>query len=1146
MAGNIKGLTVEIGGDTTKLGKALDGVEKKSKSLSGELGQINKLLKMDPGNADLLAQKQKVLADAVENTSEKLKTLKAANEKAAQSAGNYDAWKEKIDPINAQIEETVKKLKQLKATAETAAADFGVDSEEYAEAAAAVSDLEATLKALRKQAQDVNKEFDNPVSPEQYRALQREIIATEKKLGSYERAAKETAEAVDKLGKSGKGLSLSKTVDQQANDLKKLKASYVDVVAAQGKNSKAAKELETAIKTLSGELKTNKTRLADAEKAADKAAGELDDFADSAKKAEKSSGNLGSTLAGEAKAGLAAVGAACTAAITGLVAAAESTREYRTEMGKLDSAFTANGHSAETASATYKTLQGVIGETDQSVEAAQQISLLAKSEKDAANWAGLAAGVVGQFGDALQPETFYEAANETIKLGESTGAFTQMLEGCGMSVDKFNEGLAKCKTEGEKQAYMLKITEEALGDAGARYKEVNGEIIRANEANDAWMQSLSGVGGAIEPVITDIKLMGASMLSELVPGVQKVADAFRGLMNGDAGAADALGAAFSGLITQLLGKITELAPTLVNVAMSLITTLTTSLISMLPQLVTAGVQIITNILDGLTSAIPQITQALVTMIPKLVQALVTGIPQLIQGGVQLLLALLQAIPQILPPLVAALPQIVMSIINGLLAALPQLLTGAVQFLTAIIQAIPQLISMLVPQIPTIVTAIITGLLANIPVLIQGAVQLLNAIVQAIPLLIQALVPQIPTIVTTIVNELVGSVPVLLDAALQLFMALVQAIPQLIVALVAALPSVLQAIGSVLGALPSLIWGIFTQVLAKVGEWIGQMAGKAGEAGGGFLGKVVEFFKQLPGKIWTFLSNVISKAAAWVSNMASKARTAGSQFLSSVVSFISQLPGKAQAFLSNVIGRVASWASNMASRARAAGSNFINGAVNFIKQLPGKIWTFLSNAVSKVATWGTNMVSKAKSAMSRVVSSVTSTLKSLPSKVLSIGSNLVTGLWNGVSNKLQWLKNKLKSFTNSVLDSIKSFFGVNSPSRETAWVGDMLDQGLAQGVEDNANAPIKAMQKVSTGVLDAARNDVNGLQLERNLQTRTTAAQSAAASAGAGMLEKLDKILAAIEKGQVLTIDRKALIGATATDYDNTLGQRRALAARGAL
>ena len=60
-ASKIKGLTIELGGDTTKLGKALEDVNKKGRDLSSELGEINRLLKFDPGNADLLAQKQKNL-----------------------------------------------------------------------------------------------------------------------------------------------------------------------------------------------------------------------------------------------------------------------------------------------------------------------------------------------------------------------------------------------------------------------------------------------------------------------------------------------------------------------------------------------------------------------------------------------------------------------------------------------------------------------------------------------------------------------------------------------------------------------------------------------------------------------------------------------------------------------------------------------------------------------------------------------------------------------------------------------------------------------------------------------------------------------------------------------------------------------------
>ena len=80
----IKGLTVEIGGDTTKLGEALKNVEAKSRSLSSELGSINKLLKLDPTNTDLLAQKQQVLAEAISSTREKLDTLKAAEQQVQE------------------------------------------------------------------------------------------------------------------------------------------------------------------------------------------------------------------------------------------------------------------------------------------------------------------------------------------------------------------------------------------------------------------------------------------------------------------------------------------------------------------------------------------------------------------------------------------------------------------------------------------------------------------------------------------------------------------------------------------------------------------------------------------------------------------------------------------------------------------------------------------------------------------------------------------------------------------------------------------------------------------------------------------------------------------------------------------------------
>ncbi len=78
MAGRIQGITVEIGGDTTKLQTALKGVNTEIRNTQSQLRDVDKLLKLDPGNTELLAQKHRLLGDAVKETKEKLETLKMA------------------------------------------------------------------------------------------------------------------------------------------------------------------------------------------------------------------------------------------------------------------------------------------------------------------------------------------------------------------------------------------------------------------------------------------------------------------------------------------------------------------------------------------------------------------------------------------------------------------------------------------------------------------------------------------------------------------------------------------------------------------------------------------------------------------------------------------------------------------------------------------------------------------------------------------------------------------------------------------------------------------------------------------------------------------------------------------------------------
>jgi len=222
---------------------------------------------------------------------------------------------------------------------------------------------------------------------------------------------------------------------------------------------------------------------------------------------------------------------------------------------------------------------------------------------------------------------------------------------------------------------------------------------------------------------------------------------------------------------------------------------------------------------------------------------------------------------------------------------------------------------------------------------------------------------------------------------------------------------------------------------------------------------------------------------------------------------------------------------------------LRATTSVLSAMPSLIWKILKEAINKVAEFGSQAKTKAADAAKKLLNAVTSGVKSLPSKLKKVGTDLVKGLWNGINDMTSWVKDKIEGFGSDVLDGIKDFFGIHSPSREMAWVGEMLDRGLAQGVLDNMGKPLDAMTEMAEGMLDEAEG-MNGLTLERQLNHTFTA--DAASAAETGLLGKLDSILAAIERGQILTIDSKKLIGATANGFDSELGQRRALVARGAM
>ena len=119
MAGNrIKGITLEFNGDTTNLQKAIGSIDKELRNVQSQLKDVDKLLKLDPKNTELLEQKQRLLGDAIAKTTEKMETLKKASEEAEKALKEGTISQEQYDGLQREIVETDQKLKELKQSAE--------------------------------------------------------------------------------------------------------------------------------------------------------------------------------------------------------------------------------------------------------------------------------------------------------------------------------------------------------------------------------------------------------------------------------------------------------------------------------------------------------------------------------------------------------------------------------------------------------------------------------------------------------------------------------------------------------------------------------------------------------------------------------------------------------------------------------------------------------------------------------------------------------------------------------------------------------------------------------------------------------------------------------------------------------------------
>lgn len=257
----------------------------------------------------------------------------------------------------------------------------------------------------------------------------------------------------------------------------------------------------------------------------------MNELGDSGEKVKDSLGAADVAAGSLVANGLSALVSGAMDAVGALIELADSTREYREDMAKLQTAFTTQGHSTDTAKAAYQDFYAILGESDRAVEAVNHLAELTSNEQELAQWSTIAAGVTAKFGDSLPIEGLTEAANETAKVGEVTGPLADALNWAGISEDEFNEKLAACNSEQERAALITETLNSEYAAAAEEYNNLTGSAQDARRATSEMEEAQANLGAAIEPVTTAWTNLKTNALEAILPVVESVAGKLTDLSN---------------------------------------------------------------------------------------------------------------------------------------------------------------------------------------------------------------------------------------------------------------------------------------------------------------------------------------------------------------------------------------------------------------------------------------------------------------------------------------------------------------------------------------------------------------------------------------------------------------------------------------
>lgn len=677
--------------------------------------EVDRALKLDPTNTELLTQKTQILAKQLENAKDKLKTLKDVQEQVKQQFKNgeigeeaYRAFQREVAVAESNVNKLESELKSTDKTMKTTADDAGRLSDGVEDIGESAEGSESKLEKFCTAAKKLGKMAAVSIA-----AIGTAAVASAKKLWDM---SNDTAAAGDNIDKISQKIGISAEAYQEwdyvfercgadVNNLQAGMKKLSGVITEAEKGSEKAKEKLAAVgltiddlngKSQDEQLSIVITALQGMEQGAQRTA-------------------AANALLGKSATDMAAV----------LNAGADATQELKDEAHEYgmvmdNEAVAASAAFADSLTKLKRTVAGaknnIIGELLPGItQLMDGFSDLAKGGKDA-------------------DEKIKQGITDIIKtITDVIPSFTEFIGNISEAVITNAPAIITALADGLIQA---------LPQLAPAVASVTGQLI------SSLVMLLPQFAQSIISVITQLIQSIAELLPTLTP---QLTTALVQILQVLIDNLPLLLKAGLELVKGLIQGIIEAIPVLIDALPDLITSIVDFVLDSIPQIIDTGIQLLTALVDALPEIIQQIVDVIPEIITGIIDALTDNLPLIVQAGIDLFVALVNDLPKIITAIVEAIPKIIDKVIDAVIDSIPQLIDAGIKLFVALVDNLPAIIEGIISAAPKIISALISAFIKLIPKLIEAGIKLFSAIVQNMPQIIQNIVSKIPEIIQNIVK-----------------------------------------------------------------------------------------------------------------------------------------------------------------------------------------------------------------------------------------------------------------------------------------------------------------------------------------------------------------------------------------------------------